>query len=99
MAGCSASVLPCITPAVFKSGVFVGPVVEVPLASLGDAAGTAEDPYSFAIPAVYRPDANFYAVKIVGVNPNGPGAWSALSEVAVYGAQTDGWCGAHDHSR
>lgn len=63
----------------------MAPVVDVPLASLGDAAGTAADPFSFAIPAANLPETNRYAVKIAGLNPNGAGAWSALSEVAVYG--------------
>ncbi|PRW20918.1 fibronectin type III domain-containing [Chlorella sorokiniana] len=74
--------------AVFKAGVFVAPVVEVPAASLGDAAGTAEDPFSFAIPAANRPEANRYAVKVAAVNANGAGPWSALSQVAVFGAPT-----------
>ncbi|PRW20837.1 Ig-like domain repeat [Chlorella sorokiniana] len=72
--------------AVFKAGVFVAPVVEVPAASLGDAAGTADDPFSFAIPAANRPDPNRYAVKVAAVNTNGAGPWSALSQVAVFGA-------------
>ena len=63
----------------------MSPEVEVPLASLGSAAGTLDSPYSFAIPAANLPDANRYAVKVAGVNANGAGPWSALSEVAVYG--------------
>ena len=77
-------------PAVFKAGQFVAPVVEVPLASLGSASGTADSPYSLAIPAANLPDANRYAVKVAGVNANGAGPWSALSEVAVYGEQLAG---------
>ena len=71
--------------AVFKAGVFVAPVVDVPASSLGNAAGTAADPFSFAIPTANLPEANRYAVKVAAVNANGPGPWSALSEVAVYG--------------
>lgn len=71
--------------AVFKAGAFVSPVVEVPLASLGGAAGTEADPFSYAIPAANLPEPNRYAVKVAAVNANGAGAWSSLSEVAVYG--------------
>ncbi len=68
----------------FKAGTFVSPVVDLSAASL-TGAGTAASPFSFAIPAANLPDANRYAVKVAGVNANGPGPWSALSEVAVYG--------------
>lgn len=74
-----------LLPAVFKAGAPVPPVVEVPLASLGDAAGTDSAPFSHAIPAANLPEPNRYAVKIAALNANGVGAWSAMSEVAVYG--------------
>lgn len=78
-------------PAVFKAGAFVSPVVEVPLASLGGAAGTEADPFSYAIPAANLPEPNRYAVKVAAVNANGAGAWSSLSEVAVYGELLGCW--------
>jgi len=89
--------------AVFKAGVFVAPVVDVPLSSLGDAAGTAADPFSFAIPAANLPETNRYAVKIAALNGNGAGPWSALYELAVYGepccwVKVHGWA-ACAHSK
>ncbi|PRW20946.1 fibronectin type III domain-containing [Chlorella sorokiniana] len=73
--------------AVFKAGTLVSPVVDVLSSSL-TGAGTAASPFSFAIPAANLPEANRYAVKVAGVNANGAGPWSALSEVALYGVPT-----------